>query len=280
MAIGMLESGLASKIAIADKDPLIAAFWEVVFSARATSLAELILETPVTLDAWRKQRLARPRGKLKQAFKCLFLSRTSFSGCLTDATGPIGGYQQTGEYKIDCRFNRSRIASRILELSKLRDRVEFVRCQSWQMTMKHIAARAIYRDRPKAVLCYFDPPFFAKASSLYRHFFETKHHLELASWLPTIRANYILSYDDHPDAWSLYSKNPGVARVNLQYNARVDDDQRLVASEILVSNLIGTLRERRLLGSIGCVIPLPHRRKKTVIHQELRVKQQQLCANG
>jgi DNA adenine methylase len=274
VSIGLLEAGVVSKIALADKDPLVAAFWQTVFSKRAKDLANLVLNASVTLKEWRRQRESAPRSTLGLAFKCLFLSRTNFSGCLTEATGPIGGVRQGSEYDISCRFNKSRLANRILELSRLKDKVLFVRCQSWKMTMKHISSLGLHQSSPQTVLYYLDPPFFGKARKLYREYFDDAAHLDLADAVSNLKSNYVLSYDDDSRARELYSLNSGFARVNLQYNARIDDGQRLVASEILVSNLIADLRRKKLLGSLGCVIPLPHRRKKTVVRQEKRIAEQ------
>lgn len=277
VSIGLLEAGIVNSIAIADKDPLIASFWQTVFSSSASRLADRVLNTEVTLEEWRRQKTLSTRRRGDLAFKCLFLSRTSFSGCLTDATGPIGGMRQTGDYDISCRFNQSKIADRIIELSKLRHRVVFVRCQNWKLTLSQVSSRRACRIAPHSVLFYLDPPFFAKAPSLYREYFDDASHAALASSISTMRANYVLSYDDHFNACQLYGENTGFARVNLQYNARIDDRRRLVASEILVSNLISKLRKQNTLGSLGCVIPLPHRRKRTVLHQRQRLLEQELA---
>lgn len=263
VSIGLLEAGIVRQIALADKDYLIASFWKTVFSRQASNLAELVLDTPITLAEWRRQRNSAPRSTLRRAFQCLFLNRTNFSGSICRATGPIGGVRQAGEYKINCRFNQERIANRLMELSRLKDRVDFVRCQDWRQTLRQIKARVAYRRSPESVLFYLDPPFFAKADLLYRQFFSDRDHRSLAAALPRIKAQYILSYDDHPRACDLYSRHPGFARVNLQYNARIDDRARIVASEVLVSNIVAEIRRRGLIGQLGCVIPLPQHRFST-----------------
>jgi len=277
VSIGLLEAGAVDLICLGDKDPLIAALWQTIFSNQASRLAKMVSKADVTLDEWRRQKAAKPRSRLGAAYKCLFLSRTSFSGCLTDATGPVGGVRQSGKYTIDCRFNKEKLSSRIMELSTLRARVLFVRSQGWKMTLKHVASRSLHRHSPERVLYYLDPPFFAKAPSLYREYFLDADHRSLAAAVSRLTGNYVLSYDDHSKAQALYEKNPGFARVNLQYSARIDDGNRIVASEILVSNLIAELRQDELLGELGCIIPLPHRRKKTIRNQQVRLLQQALA---
>ena len=239
VSIALLEQGLVESIALADIDPLIAGFWQVVFSPHAHDLADKIYDAEVSISEWERLRQAEPTTPLEIAYKCLFLNRTSFSGSLKPWTGPIGGSRQRGKYRIDCRFNRAVLAERVLELSRLSPQVAFIRCQSYRATF----AQVTRRKRPGAgILWYLDPPFFSKARRLYRYSFTPADHVELASALDRLAGTWVLSYDDGPPARKMYQDHPGFALVNLQYTARVDDGARLVASEVLVSDLIADLR--------------------------------------
>jgi DNA adenine methylase len=226
---------------------LIAAFWAVVFSTKAIKLADQIYDTKPTLKEWVQQKTANPKSIVEQAFKCFFLNRTSFSGSLSERAGPIGGYEQKGEYRIDCRYNSEKLAERVLQLSKLRHRVDFARCQSWKMTVAQIQSRSIAKTKPSRLLWYLDPPFFEKADRLYRYYFQASQHSDLAEAVEHLPGHWVLSYDDNRAARGLYSDHAGFATVNLQYNARVDDGRRTVASEILVSNLIEDLRDSKAI---------------------------------
>lgn len=221
----------------------------------------MVSSAEVTLEEWKRIKLSEPALGLETAYKCLFLNRTSFSGALMAHTGPIGGMSQQGAYKIDCRFNRSQLAARILELSHLRNRIAFVRCESYSDTIQHV--RDNHGDT--SVLWYLDPPFFAKADRLYRHSFKNSDHEALAAAVESMPGNWILSYDDHPDARRMYAGHPGFARINLQYSARIDDASRLVASEVVVSDLIASLRAAGEIQEAGIVIQLFRRRKPGAI---------------
>jgi len=238
VSISLLEQGLVERIALADRDPLIAGFWEVVFSPKAGRLADRIYDTPVTVKEWQRQRESDSSEPVDIAFKCLFLNRTSFSGSLMSRTGPIGGARQKGEYKIDCRFNRTVLAERVIELSRLSAHVDFVRCQSYRATF----AQMRRRSATDGLLWYLDPPFFNKAKRLYRYAFAADDHADLAEQLDDLPGDWVLSYDDVPQARAMYQDHPGFALVNLHYTARVDDGARLVSSEVLVSDLIAELR--------------------------------------
>jgi DNA adenine methylase len=261
VSISLLEAGYVRSIALADADPLVAAFWQVVFSPRASTLADMIYDVEITLAEWQRQKALEPTTDLESAFKCFFLNRTSFSGALMPRTGPIGGMSQSGAYKIDCRFNREKLAERILELQRLRGRVRFVRNESYRKTVRDVRAMRVHRDSPESVLWYLDPPFFAKAERLYRLSFDERQHQLLARDMKVMPGHWVLSYDDHPEARRLYGKHDGFARVNLQYSARIDDRERLVASEVIVSDVIECLRKRGELDDSGAVIQLPRRRQ-------------------
>lgn len=54
-------------------------------------------------------------------FAMFFLNRTNRSGIL-DA-GPIGGYDQSGTYKIDCRFNKEVLIKKISKIAECKNSV-------------------------------------------------------------------------------------------------------------------------------------------------------------
>lgn len=253
IALELLETNRVNTIALSDRDELVASFWQVVFSPRASLLAERVATAEVTLDHWRELRSARPRARLDRAFKCLFLNRTSFSGILE--AGPIGGKEQKSRYPIDCRFNRESLAQRILALSALRDRVRFVRCQDYLKTVDEV--RREHNTNPEGLLWYLDPPFFEKADRLYRYTFNMDSHAALRDLLETLEGRWVLSYDDAPEAHRFYNRNPGFARVDLTYNACIASGKRATAKEIIVSNIIANLRrEKQDIPGMGEVLPL------------------------
>lgn len=264
VSISLLESGHVNSIALADADPLIASFWKVVFSRDAGCLAEMVCSTQVSLAEWRRQKEIEPRSDLAAAFKCLFLNRTSFSGALMSRTGPIGGIAQNGPYKIGCRFNQQKIADRIMELNRLAPRVRFVRNESYRRTIAAVARTRLASKAPERIFWYLDPPFFEKADRLYRVSFTEAQHETLSKDIGALPGHWLLSYDDHPDARWLYSGHRGFARVNLHYNARIDASERLVASEVIVSDVIADLRQGSELPQWGQLIMLPRRRQPPV----------------
>ncbi len=236
VSLAMLESGLAEKVALADRDDWVGSFWKVVFSGEAWKLADRILDADVSLQKWKELRDQEPKCDLDRAFKCFFLNRTSFSGILCQKAGPIGGKAQASQYKIDCRYNRQELAERIERLSKLQGRVLFARTATYCETFSAIK-RSRFASEPQSVLWYLDPPFFEKAVDLYRFYFREKDHLKLREEISRLsKFNWILSYDNVERARELYAGAPGFYFATPTYVA-AESGVRKQASELIVTNV-------------------------------------------
>jgi len=250
VSLSILEAGLVEEIALGDADPMVSAFWTAVFSPMAPHLAEMAAGAELTLAEWKRQKESAPADVLGQAFRCLYLNRTSFSGSIMDYAGPMGGKSQSGKDVIGSRFNRVAVAGRIMELSALSDRVRFVERGCWRATLSRLRGE----DRSR-LFWYLDPPYFAKARRLYQYSFRSDDHEALAATVGSLPGSWLLSYDDHPEASRLYGRHPGFARVEMRHTARVDGGQKR-RTEVVVSDVIARLRADGNL-SYDDVIPLP-----------------------
>lgn len=244
VSIALLESGFAHKIALADRDDLVASFWKTVFSPDAERLARKVEDAKVNLKEWDRVATSRPRSDLSRAFKCLYLNRTNFSGILDQRAGPIGGRAQSGPYQLGCRFNQERLAKRIRELSRYSDRVAFVECQDYRKTVAQtrrlVNCGLIDKEE---LFWYFDPPFFEKADRLYRYVFDKRDHRAFSSVLRRIPGSFVLSYDDVLAAEAIYGNDVramaipfGRTSVSRVY-AAAERDLR-AARELIVSDLL------------------------------------------
>jgi len=245
----MLENDFVDEIALADRDELVASFWKVVFSSEAEELANRCLDADTTLATWKVIKVSQPTDNLGRAFKCLFLNRTSFSGILNDRAGPLGGWTQA-QRALDCRFPRHRLADRIRELSKLTDRVRFVRTQSWEKSVQDIASINLASTAPETIFWYLDPPFFHKANRLYRHFFDAEGHAGLANAVSQLPGHWLVSYDAAPEVRNLYSDRT-THLLDMVYTAR-RQTRAIAGREILISDVqlpgleAATRRSRRI----------------------------------
>jgi DNA adenine methylase len=231
VSLELASTGVVSRIGLFDRDPLVAAFWKVVFWD-CDWLCDEVLNHSIDLTTWERLKRGTLRSNRDRAFACLFLNRTSFNGSLNERAGPIGGKSQTGDYKLGCRFPRERLVDRIRRCAALAaaGKVEFVRCDSALSGMGWVTKR----HRVDSTFFYLDPPFWAKSQRLYQHSFAPHDHRALASSLRYVRQNWLLSYDPAPEVVALY-RHHGVqrARIELLYTGT----QRSAGKEVVISSL-------------------------------------------
>jgi DNA adenine methylase len=233
VAIQLLSDGIVEKIALGERDPLVASFWKTVFRD-ADWLIEQLTATDVTLENWDYFKKGTFRSTRDRALACIFLNRTSFSGIMADSAGSIGGRKQESEYKIDCRFNVETLTKRIRQASALGDRVLFVDNAAWKTTVLKVEK---LKYKSKEVFYYLDPPFFFKAESLYRYYFENKDHKELHRYLMKLKQPWLLSYDKADYIIKLYSPNGyGPTHIDILYSI-ASSGTRPKVQEVIITNL-------------------------------------------
>ena len=235
VGIELLQRNSIQSFVICEKDILIYAFWECVFN-HTDALCDRILETPITIDTWLQLNQYRhitnldSSNLLELGFSGLFFNRTNFSGILN--ANPIGGLNQTSKYKIDCRFNKERIISNILEISKYRERVE-VYCNDAIIFMRTQNGRFLREN----CFAYFDPPYYKQGSKIYRYYYTNRDHIELSKYVSTVHhLDWIISYDDAPFICGLYGDTGAQYRpFFLDYSCA--SKKRTKGQELLISNL-------------------------------------------
>lgn len=197
--LGLLVTGQVSRVVINDLDPAIAAFWKLI-TTEPDALRAKIQTARLDAKEWAKQREAYLRADRNDyhtlGYATFYLNRTSRSGVLN--AGPIGGHDQTGNYKIDARFNRENLSERIRILSLYADRIVVSSIDGKDLIRKY-AARA-------NTFIYADPPYFEKARGLYMNAFSAADHEDLAEVLNSYaQRSWVLTYDNVPQVAALYS---------------------------------------------------------------------------
>jgi DNA adenine methylase len=192
--ISLLLQGRVARVVINDLDPAVHAFWSSI-TTRGAEFADRVEQIPLTLDEWRNQREIYRRGsgvmvdEFALGFAFFYLNRTNRSGVLN--AGVIGGKAQAGRYKIDARFNREQLASRLRAIHELRDRV-YVTSRDGRAVIERYAAA-------KNTFVYVDPPYVQMGGSLYLNSFRESDHMLLATCLNrNSDAHWVLTYDDVP----------------------------------------------------------------------------------
>ena len=199
----LLTAGHVDRVVINDVDRAIYSFWNSVIK-RPKELVDRIENTPLTVSEWRRQRDIYRGSRQKQidlGFATFFLNRCNRSGIIKNA-GPIGGLDQTGEWKIDARFNRKDLAGRITELASYGDRI-IVTNEDAISLISSLDEKVGYG--PKFI--YADPPYYVKGAELYLSHFCLKDHQSLASVLHALDEPWVLTYDDVVETRQFYAQD-------------------------------------------------------------------------
>lgn len=227
LALGLLFRGHVSEIHINDVDPAIWSFWYCALN-RTEELVEAVQKADLTIAGWREQReicLAEDvSDPLSLGFSAFYLNRTNRSGIIKGA-GVIGGLEQTGAYKIDCRFNREDLAKRIRRVAKYKGRIHLTREDALDFLEK-----SVDRVGPKAMYCV-DPPYFKKGSSLYTSYYKAADHAVLADAIMALDRPWVVTYDNVNEIRELYAQRE---RFSFDVNYSVQTKRK--ASELLVAS--------------------------------------------
>jgi len=240
IALQLLFEEYVDRVVINDADPRVCSFWWAV-TRRTPEFIELVRATPVTVDVWHRQREIYARcdfeAPLRLGFATFFLNRTTRSGIVHNG-GPIGGYDQTGNYKIDARYNSKELVRRIVRIGAYADRIE-TRGEDGQDLLVDLARDG---DRAERAFVYLDPPYYAKGRALYMNHFTPQQHQSLAAFLKDSPGfDWTLTYDDVAAIRRLY-KGFSLLSFSLSYTAY----ERRLGSELLIHppNVSVTANER------------------------------------
>lgn len=219
----LLFTGQASEVWLNDIDPAIHAFWHAAVY-ETDALCERIEATVVTMAERQSQRAvfqARSGSTLDLAFATLFLNRTNRSGILDG--GAIGGNRQQGNYKLDCRFNKTDLVRKLQRIGRYRAVVHLSNLDA------RLCLAAWDKQLPERALLNIDPPYFGKGAELYLNHFKPSDHAALARQVRRLKRPWMLTYDDTPEIERLYVGFP-VYRMGLLYSAQV----KRLGAELLV----------------------------------------------
>jgi DNA adenine methylase len=226
LALSLLYGGHAADVHLNDVDQSVWAFWHCVLN-ETDRFIELVRRTPLTIDEWHRQReIHRDSGDtLKLGFAAFFLNRTNRSGVIKDA-GVIGGLTQTGDYKMDCRFNRVDLIKRIVRIKKYRDRIHLTNLDALDFL------QLCEQRLPQDSLLFIDPPYFKKGASLYTSFYRPADHAAVARKVIGSSLPWVVTYDDAPEIRDLYqSRRQYCFDIKYSLNAKRVGTELLIASK-------------------------------------------------
>ncbi|MFS2719686.1 DNA adenine methylase [Bacteroides uniformis] len=199
-AINLLLDNNVDKIIINDANVCIYSFWYYLLKYKSDFINR-VRDIEVTIAEWYKQREILRQAKQPSfdvGFATFFLSRTNRSGILT--AGAIGGNSQEkqdcAKYKIDCRFNKEDLCTRMSNIVERANQIEVSNEDALDFLGKISNNNAVV---------YLDPPYYVNGKSLYMNYYTHDDHLELSKHLKgTDKYKWILSYDNAPEIRQMY----------------------------------------------------------------------------
>ena len=228
-ALELLFDGIVSRIHLNDADFRVYCLWHTIFRKRQ-QLTNRIRTVPLTIAEWRRQQAiaANPRRytQFDVGFATFYMNRCNRSGVITGA-GPIGGYQQTGKYLMDVRFNRERLSERIDKIAARANCISISNLDAIDFLKQRLPSG---RAR-SGVFVYLDPPYVVKGQRLYLNAYEASDHRKLARYLHAQSTlHWVMSYDDCELIKALYG-SVSVRRFKINYALQ----RKRIAKELLVS---------------------------------------------
>lgn len=202
VALYLLFNDLVSDIYINDIDRSIYAFWYSVINHN-DELCNLIDDAVLTIDEWNNQKLIQEQKNtsdlLSLGFSTFYLNRTNRSGIIK--AGVMGGINQTGNYKMDCRFNRVNLIKRIKRIGEYSSKINVTDLDTVDFL------ETVYPNIQNRCFIYFDPPYYKKGSQLYVNFYNHNDHVALSNSIKELDNDYwIVTYDNEDNIKEMYSE--------------------------------------------------------------------------
>lgn len=200
IAMELLLRNVISRIVINDYDKAVWSFWKAILT-ETDRFVEEIRTVPLTVDEWQKQHeilvTKNDKYSFELGFAAFYLNRTNRSGIIKG--GVIGGQEQAKDWKMDVRFKREELVTRIQRIAVRKKDIKLYN-KDVNSFIKNYAP--LYEEN---ALIYFDPPYFRKGQQLYMNFFNYKDHVRIEQEIREhVNCDWIITYDYEPQIEEIY----------------------------------------------------------------------------
>lgn len=201
-AIGLLAESVVSHIYINDADWRIYSFWKSVLDYSEWFI-DRIMDARLDLNEWciHREICLFPSGHSIRdvGFATFYMNRCNRSGVLNG--GPIGGYAQKGEWRLDVRFTKPALAERVLEIAKIKGGISVSNIDAVDFLKLNLPKG----NSRKHAFVYLDPPYVVKGQRLYMNAYNPGDHREIARYVGLQKTlPWVMSYDDADLVRNLY----------------------------------------------------------------------------
>jgi DNA adenine methylase len=214
IAMELLLRERVSMVHLNDSCVAVYAFWHSILN-EPEKFCRKISRASLTIEEWKRQReIFKRRNTADQfdvGFAMFYLNRCNRSGILTG--GVIGGLAQNGRWKIDARFPRNDLITRIEVIASKRKNIKLRNWDAQKFLTKYVSRL------PEKSLIYCDAPYFHKADRLYPNYYRPEDHVLIANTVQhSLTHPWVVSYDSCREIASLYSRARSF-RYHVQYSA-------------------------------------------------------------
>lgn len=230
LALLLLKNKIVDKLILNDIDKGIYSFWYSVLNYDVEFI-DIIKKIDVNMEEREKQKdiykkkddvdLKNKKEIIKLGIATFYLNRVNRSGILK--AGVIGGKNQNGNYKMDCRFNKEKLIKKILEISKYKENIKFYNLDVLDFIEE------INKMEKKNLFVFFDPPYYKRGSELYTNFFKYENHFNLSERIKKLDLNWIVTYDNCDEIKKMYNTYD-IKEFNINYSL----EKKIKGKEIVV----------------------------------------------
>ena len=218
VALELLFDGSVEEVVLNDYDSSIFAIWNSILN-NYDDFKNLLINTPLTINEWHRQQQIHLKFKnnptsVENGFATFYLNRTNRSGIIN--AGPIGGLNQAGKYKLDCRFNKDSLLKKIENIHNFKEKIHI-----HNLDANEFIANNLKQYDHHSTFIFYDPPYFKQGQNLYLSFVDRNGHSILANNILKFSNNYkwITTYDLEEDIRYLYSPYVKAYKYSLNYSA-------------------------------------------------------------
>lgn len=226
LALSLLFKGDVQELHLNDVDISIASLWHCILND-TDRLLKKVNDVNVNIDEWKKQKLVQEQKEsvdtLELAFSTLFLNRTNHSGIIKG--GVMGGKNQTGKYKLDCRFTKKTLVDRIQEIADNSKNIYFYNMDAIDF-ISHMESLEV-RD----LILMVDPPYYNKGKSLYTNFYDHDDHVYISEKLNSTSIPWLLTYDNTIEIQKIYENHK-----HYQFNINYSVANKRKGTELLIAS--------------------------------------------
>ena len=202
LACELLIKEKVNKIILNDFDRSIYAFWYSILNY-TDEFCNKIITTEITLaerEIQKQIQLNKYNATLFElGFSTFFLNRTNRSGIIKG--GPISKNETSGNYPLNCRFNKENLINIIKKIASLKNKIEIYNLDAIEFI------KIIKKEEKDTSFIFFDPPYYHNGKDLYVNFYNRDDHINLINAILSNLTDYkwIITYDNCIEIKKIYS---------------------------------------------------------------------------